>query len=67
MKATGRQSGGQPALAASGQFEQHENYTKQTFRSRCVIYGANGPIKLSIPVVKVSGQKQAIQDYMHQI
>ena len=32
--------------------EQHENYIKQTYRNRCVILSANGPMSLSIPVDK---------------
>jgi len=32
--------------------EQHENYNKQSYRNRCVIYGANGPLTLSLPVKK---------------
>lgn len=30
--------------------EAHEHYIKQTLRNRCEIYGANGPLRLSIPV-----------------
>ena len=32
--------------------ERFEHYPKQTYRNRCVIYGANGPQILSIPVTK---------------
>jgi len=32
--------------------EQHENYLKQTYRNRCVILSANGPMPLSIPIDK---------------
>jgi hypothetical protein len=42
--------------------ERFENYPKQTIRNRCVIFGANGPIKLSIPVIRESGTKQLIKD-----
>lgn len=42
--------------------ELYENYIKQTYRSRCEIYGANGPIKLSVPIIKISGQKQLIDE-----
>lgn len=31
--------------------EKHENFQKQTFRSRCFILGANGPLMLAIPTV----------------
>jgi hypothetical protein len=33
-------------------FDVHENFVKQTFRSRCEIYGANGKQLLSVPVEK---------------
>jgi len=42
--------------------EQFENFTKQTYRNRCVISGANGPISLVIPVVKGRGPKTLIKD-----
>ena len=32
--------------------EQHGHYTRQTYRNRCVILGANGPLVLSVPVEK---------------
>lgn len=32
--------------------ERFENYPKQTYRNRCIIYSANGPQTLSIPVTK---------------
>ena len=37
--------------------EQFENFIKQTYRNRCVISGANGPISLVVPVVKGRGTK----------
>lgn len=33
-------------------FDKHEHFVKQTFRSRCEIYGANGRQLLSVPVEK---------------
>ena len=30
--------------------EQHESFVKQTYRNRCVIASANGPLSLTIPV-----------------
>jgi hypothetical protein len=30
--------------------EQHENFPKQTYRSRCNIYGANGKLALILPI-----------------
>lgn len=32
--------------------ETNENYQKQSYRNRFFVYGANGPIRLNIPVVK---------------
>jgi len=32
--------------------ETAENYLKQTYRNRCTIAAANGPLSLSIPIVK---------------
>ena len=32
--------------------EQHENFIKQTYRNRCVIASANGPLTLSVPIEK---------------
>lgn len=29
-----------------------ENFTKQSFRNRCIIYTSNGPLTMSIPVIK---------------
>ena len=42
--------------------EQYDHYIKQTYRNRCRILGANGPITLSIPVVNVSGEKTLVKD-----
>lgn len=42
--------------------EQHENYIKQTYRNRCSIVSANGPIPLSIPVIHSSSQKTLTKD-----
>ena len=42
--------------------EQFENYTKQTFRNRCEIMGANGSISLIVPVVKSRSPKILIKD-----
>ncbi|MCX6256954.1 MAG: WbqC family protein [Bacteroidia bacterium] len=42
--------------------EQHENYTRQTYRNRCKIYGANGMIVLNIPVKKNGKEKIQIRD-----
>ena len=43
-------------------FEQHEHYTKRTYRNRCHILGANGVLKLGIPLQKGKNQQQSIRD-----
>lgn len=42
--------------------EVYETYPKQTYRNRCDIITANGPISLSIPVNKMSGKKTKLKD-----
>lgn len=42
--------------------EMHENFQKQSYRNRCVIYGTNGPLTLVIPVKKKHGIKNIITD-----
>ena len=44
--------------------EMHENFQKQSYRNRCVIYGANGPLTLVIPVNKKRGRKNIITDIL---
>jgi hypothetical protein len=51
-------------LARAGKvvIEQHENYQKQSYRNRCLIAAANGPMVLSIPVKKtLPGKKDKDQ------
>jgi hypothetical protein len=46
--------------------EVYENFVKQTYRNRCVIYGANGELTLSIPIIKNSPKvltKDILIDY----
>jgi len=43
-------------------FEVFDNYQKQTYRNRCYIYGANGRLQLSIPVVYTQKNRQLYQD-----
>lgn len=38
-------------------FDRHEHYSKQTYRNRCSILGANGPLNLVIPVEHGNGLK----------
>ena len=40
--------------ASNVQIEIHDHYTKQSYRNRCIIAGANGPLPLSIPIEKPS-------------
>jgi hypothetical protein len=42
--------------------EQFDTYQKQTYRNRCVILGANGPLSLTVPVVKLNGNKTMVKD-----
>ena len=42
--------------------EQHENYIKQTYRNRCTILSANGPMALSVPIESAGGKKCPIRD-----
>jgi len=41
--------------------EAHEHYQKKSFRNRYTILGANGPITLSIPLIKGKNQKTPIK------
>jgi len=42
--------------------ETHENYLKQTYRNRCMILGANGPLALIVPVMRGSFHKTALKE-----
>ena len=42
--------------------EQYDHYGKQSYRNRCEIYGANGPLTLSVPVNKKHNQKILVRD-----
>ena len=43
-------------------FEQFEVFQKRSFRNRCIIAGANGPVSLSIPLHEGREQKRFIRD-----
>lgn len=49
------------AIYAAGEVreERCEHYVKQTYRNRCVIAGANGPLALTLPVVR-KGNNQPV-------
>lgn len=42
--------------------EKWEHYSKQSYRNRCNILGANGVLALSIPVVKATNKKVLTKD-----
>jgi hypothetical protein len=42
--------------------EKEENYIKQTYRNRCYILSAHGPLLLTVPVYSGSVHKTAIKD-----
>ena len=42
--------------------ERYDHYMKQTYRNRCVIASADGPLALTIPVEKSSEAKCAMKD-----
>jgi hypothetical protein len=48
----------------SGQIliEQHDSYTKQSYRNRCKIYSANGSLNLIVPVKHERGSKIKVKD-----
>ncbi len=49
-------------LAIAGQdalvYERHDFFRKQTYRTRMHIYGANGMLKLSIPVIHTGAERR---------
>lgn len=48
--------------AETAYIEAFENYEKQSWRNRVRILSANGPIDLSIPVIKGNSPKQSIRE-----
>lgn len=43
-------------------FDQYEPFRKMTFRNRCIVAGANGPITLSIPVELGRNQRTRLKE-----
>ena len=41
-----------------------ENFLKQSYRNRCIIYTSNGPLALSIPVIKVVEKQPSFESYL---
>ena len=48
--------------AGSALIEIYDNYQKQSYRNRCTIAGANGPLSLSIPVEKPTASNSMMKD-----
>jgi hypothetical protein len=44
------------------EFDQYENYQKLSFRNRCIVAGANGPVTLSIPLEEGRGQRRPTRE-----
>jgi hypothetical protein len=44
--------------------EQYDHYSKQSYRNRCVIMGANEALNLVIPVKKPGGSKTLMKDIL---
>ena len=42
--------------------ERYDNYVKQTYRNRCVIAAADGPLALTIPTEKSDSNKCLMKD-----
>ena len=42
--------------------EQCENFIKKTYRNRCNIYAANGPLNLTVPVEEAARRKILVRD-----
>lgn len=42
--------------------EAHEHYAKRSYRNRCHIGGANGPLRLSIPLQQGKNEQQPIRE-----
>jgi hypothetical protein len=43
-------------------FEQYDHHKKMSFRNRCTIAGANGPIKLTVPLIGGRDQRTISRD-----
>ena len=42
--------------------EVHDHYQKQTYRNRCVIAAPDGPLALTVPIVKPASPKSPMRD-----
>ena len=43
-------------------YEVKEHFIKQSYRNRCFIYGSNGLLRLTVPLVLKSREKTSIED-----
>ena len=43
-------------------YESKEHFVKQSYRNRCIIYGANGLLRLTVPLVLKSREKTAMEN-----
>lgn len=50
------------AFSEEVRIEQWEHYAKQTYRNRCVIASAQGPLSLTIPTESNKGEKCLVRD-----
>lgn len=50
------------AQSETALWEMHDNYQKQTFRNRMHIYGANGLLALTVPVIYSQKNRQLYKD-----
>lgn len=44
------------------EFDVYENWQKMSFRNRCIVAGAGGPVSLSIPLEEGRGQRKLTKD-----
>jgi len=42
--------------------ETQEHYVKQSFRNRCIIAGSNGPLSITVPIIKPQSPSVLIKD-----
>ncbi len=43
-------------------YESKEHFVKQSYRNRCIIFGANGLLRLTVPLVLKSREKTAVEN-----
>ena len=50
------------AVGGTAYIEACDSYVKQTYRNRCMVVDANGPLALTIPTEKPSGERCLMRD-----